>query len=99
MLFEHEVNRPQERRFVSDLPFAPPSRGRQGCQFGLRMAQTFFQPRGLLVGMPGGAHHQHAFAPCRCGHGTARRMTSPRKLIALSRQHLVTTIIDTYYPF
>jgi hypothetical protein len=95
MLCEHEGNRLYERRFVGDLPFAPTSRGRQGCQFCLCMAQTFFQPCGLLVCMHGGAHHQHPFMPCRCVRGIARRMTGPLKLIALGRQHLVPSVIGT----
>ena len=96
MLCEHAVNRLHERRFVGDLPFPPPSGGRQGRQFGLRMAQTFFQPRRLLVGMHGGAHDQHPFAPF---HVAARRTTGPLKLIALGRQHLVPTVIGAPYPF
>ena len=98
MVFEHEVNGLHECRFVGDLPFPPPSGGRQGRQFCLRMAQTFFQPRGLLVGMHGGAHHQYPFLPCRCVPH-ARRITGPLKLIALGRQHLVTTVIGAHYTF
>src|SRR5712691_9081605 len=99
MLCEHAVNRLQERRFVGDVPFAPPSRGRQGRQFCLRMAQTFFQPRGLLVCMHGGAHHQYPFTPCRCVPAIARRLTGPLNLIAFSRQHLVTTVVGTHDAF
>ena len=40
MLCEHEVNGLQERRFVGDLTFSPPSGGRQGRKFCLCMAQT-----------------------------------------------------------
>jgi hypothetical protein len=82
MLCEHEVNRRQERRFISDLPFAPTSRRRQSRKFGLRMAQPFFQPRGLLVGMHGGAHHQDPFRPCRCVPGLVRRLTGPLTLLS-----------------
>ncbi len=95
MLFEHEVNRLHERRFVSDVTFPSPSGGRQGCQFCLCMVQTCFQPRCLLGGMYGGVHHQHPFAPY---HVAARRTTGPLTLIALGRKHLVPTVIGTPYP-
>ena len=63
---------------------------------GLRMMQTFFQPRGLLVGMHGGTHHQHALAPC---HIAVWYTAGPLKLIALGGQHLVPPVIGTPYLF
>src|SRR5262249_61377893 len=42
MFCEYQVNGFQERCFVSDLPFPPPSGGRQRRQFCLCMAQTCF---------------------------------------------------------
>src|SRR2546430_16587429 len=65
LLCEHEVNRRHERRFVGDLTLPPTSGWRQGSQFVLRMGQTCFQPRSLLLGMHRGAQHQHPFRPCR----------------------------------
>ena len=99
MLCEHEVNRRQKRRFIGDLPFAPPSRRRQSRQFGLRMAQPFFQPPGLLVCMHGGAHHQDPFMPCRGVPGLVRRLPGPLKRIAFSRQPLVTTVVGPHDAF
>ena len=96
MLCEHAVNRLHERRFIGDLPFPPPSGGRQGRQLYLRMVQTFFQARGLLGGMHGGAHDQHAFAPF---HIAVRRRTGPFKLIALGCQHRVPSVISAPYLF
>jgi hypothetical protein len=58
------------------------------------MAQTFFQPCCLVVGMPGGAHYQHPFAPF---HFAARCTTGPLKLLALGRKHLVSPVIGTPY--
>jgi hypothetical protein len=36
------------------------------------------------------------FTPGRCVPGIARRLTGPLKLIAFSRQHLVTTVIGPH---
>ena len=48
MLFEHEVNRLHERRFVGDAAaFPPPSGGVRAASL-VGMAQPCFQPRGLL---------------------------------------------------
>jgi hypothetical protein len=95
LLCEHAGNRLYERRFVGDLTFPSTSGGRQSRQFGLRMTQTCFQPRGLLGGMHGGAHHQHTFVPYYVAN---RRATGPLTLIALGRQHLVPTVIGAHYP-
>src|SRR5882724_7963791 len=73
-----------------------PSGGRQGCQLGLRIVQTFFQSRGLLGGMHGGTHDQHPFAPF---HVAVWRPTGPRHLIALGGKHLVPSVIGAPYPF
>ena len=71
-------------------------RGCEGGQLYLRMTQTFFQPRCLLVGMQGGTHHPHAFVPFHVAvWGTA----GPLKLIARSCQHLVPPVIGAPYPF
>ena len=93
---ENVGNRFDERRFVGDLPFPPPSGGRQGCQLGLRIVQTFVQSRGLLGGMHGGTHDQHPFAPF---HVAVWRPTGPRNLIALGGKHLVPSVIGAPYPF
>src|SRR5262245_34989155 len=94
MRCQHMVNRLLELCFVSDLPFTPPSGGRQGRQLGLGMTQTCFQPRGLLGSLYGRAHDQHPFAPClHAAQGT----TGPLQLIALGRQHLVPSVIGTPY--
>src|SRR4029453_15040276 len=95
MCFEHEVNGFHKRCFVGDLPFPTPAGGRQGPQVCLRMVQTCFQARSLLVGMHGGTHHHHSFVPY---HGAVRRTTGPLKLIALGRKHLVPTVIGAPYP-
>ncbi len=92
---EHAGNRLQECRFIGDLTFPRPSGGREGRQLGLRMAQTFFSPRGLLGGMYGGAHDQHPFAP---GPYAVRRMAGPLNLIALGRKSLVPAVIGAPYP-
>ena len=66
------------RRVVGDVTLPPPSGGCQGCQLCLRMAQTCCQPRRLVVGMHGGAHDEHPFAPC---HVAVWRTTGPLHLI------------------
>src|SRR5712691_3138400 len=96
MVFEYGVNGLHERRFVGDLPLAPPSGRRQGGKFFLRIAQPCFQPRCLLLGMHGRSHHQHPLRPCLC---PPRCPTSPFNLIAFGREHLVTTVIGADYPF
>jgi hypothetical protein len=60
------------------------------------MAEAFFQPRCLLIGMHGGAHYHHAFAPYP---GAAWRTTGPLKLIALGHQHRVPPVIGALYPY
>ena len=95
MVLQNGVNGLSEGRFVGDLPLAPTSGRRQGSQFFLRMAQTCFQPRGLLLGMHGRSQHQHPFRPCLCA---PRHPPGPFHLIAFGREHLVTSVIGAEDP-
>lgn len=96
MVFEDGVHGLHERRFVSDLPLAPPSGRRQGGQFFLRLAQPCFQPHGLLLGRHGRPQYQHPLRPCLC---PPRHPTGPFNLLAFGREYLVTTVIGAEYPF
>jgi hypothetical protein len=95
LLGEPAVHGLHERRCVGDVPFPPTSGRRPGRQLWLGMAPTGFSPRGLVVGMPGGSHAEHPFAPGRCADW---RTPGPLTLIARRRQHLMTTVIGPPYP-
>jgi hypothetical protein len=95
-VLEHLVSGLHTRRFVGDLTRAPTSRGRQGREGFLRLAQTCCSPRCVLCGLPGRSPHHHPFRPCRLA---PLRTTGPCKLLAFGREPLVTPVIGAAHPF